>query len=129
MHKHFNYPEPHMDRRYIVFSGTVAALTAAGMGATAAAITAGAVTAGVIGAGAYAVNKMTQTPKSSTPGMPAAVAEAAPSVSKAEQEAATQIKNKRISAARNRTIYNAGGALGLSNADKSNTILKTLTGV
>lgn len=110
-----------------VFSSTVAALAAAGMGATAAAVTAGAVTAGVIGAGVYGISRLTEGPDSSQPAAPAAVKEATPSVSKAEADAAQAIKNKRVSMARNKTQYT--GPLGLSDTDKSNTTLKTLTGV
>lgn len=103
-------------------------LAAAGGGLTAAGIAVGAgITAGVVGLGAYGINRMTQQPKMDTPSAPAAVKQAEPSVAKAEADAAAQIKKKRVSMARNRTIYT--GPLGLSDSAKSDTTLKTLTGV
>ena len=108
-----------------VFSSTVAAMTAIGVGASMATAVGVGVTAATIGLGAYAVNRMTQQPgSSSTTPQPLP---AAPSVDSAAAKAEESVKNKRRAISRNKTIFT--NPMGLSDSEKSDTALKTLTGV
>ena len=107
-----------------VFTSVVAAATAAGIGGTMAAGLGAAALAGTIGAGVYAVNKMTQQPKSQS-AAPAALP-APPSVDSATVAAQESIEKKRRAVARNNTIFIS--PFGLSNEEKSGTATKTLLG-
>ena len=110
-----------------VFTSSVAALTAAGIGATAAAVGAGVVTAGVLGLGAYAVNKLTQKPKTQSASGSAGVQAAEPSYDRASALAQGEADDKRRAIARNKTQYTT--PQGLTPTNQSNLNLKTLTGV
>ena len=106
--------------------------TAIGMavlGATASTAAATAVGVGLTGLAAYGATKMIggMMNKPKTPSLPAAQQAQEPSVDRAAELAKVDLDKKKRAMSRNQTIFTS--PLGLSDEDKSNTTLKTLTGV
>ena len=124
---HFQYPDDHMDRRYLGFT-TAIGLAIAGAGTATA--TATAIGIGVTGLAAYGAYKGFQglTAKPKTPDVSSSAVQAAePSYDRAGELAQKDEDKKRRGIARNKANYT--GPLGLTPLDQSNLNQKVLTGV
>jgi hypothetical protein len=125
-HAHFQYPEKHMDKRFLGFT---TAIGTAVLGATASTAAATAVGVGVTGLAAYGASKAFKGiigGKDTTPSAGTAQA-AQPSYDRASALAQQEQDKKRRGIARNKATYTTPS--GLTPANQSNLNLKTLTGV
>jgi hypothetical protein len=112
----------------IGFTAAAAAASAGIISAGTAAVVGTGITAATIGLGAYAASQMFKKPKTpSISQQTQPLKDAEPSLKKAELEAKMEVDKRRRAVSRNKSIYT--GPLGLTEADKSDISLKTLTGV
>ena len=124
---HFDYPDPHMNRRYLGFTTLIGTAITAGVATGAAATAIGVGVTGLAAYGAYkGFQNLTATPK--TPDVSSGAVQAAePSYDRAAELAQKDEDKKRRGIARNQPNYT--GPLGLTPVDQSNLNLKMLTGV